>query len=107
AAAGELGLQAPDTGRFPALGLCRAARNRGSAATTALSAANEIAVQAFLESRIGFLDISRIVEEAVAALEGKEAGLIAKSPTTFDEVAAVDQAARRAARDIAGSLAAA
>ena len=107
AALGSLTFEAPDTAKFPALALCRTALDRGAAATTALSAANEIAVQAFLESRIGFLDISRIVEEAVAVLEGKEAGLIAKTPTSFDEVAAVDQAARRAARDIAGSLAAA
>jgi 1-deoxy-D-xylulose-5-phosphate reductoisomerase len=89
------------------LALCRTALGTGAAATTALSAANEIAVQAFLESRIRFLDICRIVEEALAALEGTEAGLIAKSPTSFDEVAAVDQAARRAAQRIAGSLAAA
>lgn len=107
AALGALTFEAPDTNKFPALALCRAALDRGAAATTALSAANEIAVQSFLESRIGFLDISRIVEEAVAALEGTEAGLIAKTPTSFDEVAAVDQAARRAAREIAGSLAAA
>jgi 1-deoxy-D-xylulose-5-phosphate reductoisomerase len=104
---GSLTFDAPDTKKFPALGLCRAALSRGAAAANALSAANEIAVQAFLESRIGFLDICRIVGEAMAALEGSEAGLIAKTPSSFDDVAAVDQAARRAAQTIAGSLAAA
>jgi 1-deoxy-D-xylulose-5-phosphate reductoisomerase len=104
---GQLTFEAPDASRFPALGLSRGALKRGAAATTALSAANEIAVQSFLESRIGFLDICRIVEEAMTALEGADAGLIAKTPSSFDEVGAVDQAARRVARTIAGSLAAA
>jgi 1-deoxy-D-xylulose-5-phosphate reductoisomerase len=104
---GALTFEAPDAVRFPALGLCRAALNAGAAATTALSAANEVAVEAFLARRIGFLDICRTVEQAMTELEGAESGLIANSPTSFDQVAAVDQAARDAARRIAGSLAAA
>ena len=107
ASVGQLTFEAPDSDRFPALGLCRAALDRGAAATTAISAANEIAVAAFLAGRIGFLDICRVVEQAMSELEGLESGLIAKSPTSFDEVATVDQAARRAAQRIAGSLAAA
>jgi 1-deoxy-D-xylulose-5-phosphate reductoisomerase len=104
---GALTFEAPDTARFPALGLCRTALSAGAASTTALSAANEVAVEAFLAGRIRFLDICRIVEEAMTQLEGADAGLIAKTPSSFDEVAAVDQAARRAAHVIAGSLAAA
>lgn len=107
AALGSLTFEAPDAARFPALELCRAALRRGVAATSALSAANEVAVEAFLAGRIGFLDISRLVEQALAHLDGAEPGLIAKTPSSFDEVAAVDQAARGAARTIAGSLAAA
>jgi 1-deoxy-D-xylulose-5-phosphate reductoisomerase len=107
AAMGPLTFEAPDPVRFPALGLCRAALSTGAAATTALSAANEVAVEAFLAGRIRFLDISRIVEESVLELQRSDAGLIAKTPTSFDEVATVDQAARRAAQRIAGSLAAA
>lgn len=107
AALGSLTFEAPDASRFPALGLCRAALDSGAAATTALSAANEVAVEAFLAGRIGFLDICRTVEEALDGLERAESGLIAKSPTSFDQVAAVDRAAREAARRIAGSLAAA
>jgi len=102
-----LSFEAPDTARFPALQLCRNALTAGAAATTALSAANEVAVEAFLQGRIRFLDICRIVEEVMAELEGRKTETIAKSPTSFDEVAAVDQAARDAARRIAGSLAAA
>jgi 1-deoxy-D-xylulose-5-phosphate reductoisomerase len=107
AAVGALTFEVPDEGRFPALALCREALRRGAAATTALSAANEIAVQAFLDGHIRFLDICRIVEQTLSRLEGTEAALIAKSPTSFDQVAAVDQAARRAAHEIAGSPAAA
>ncbi len=104
---GSLTFETPDAARFPALNLCRAALLTGSAATTALSAANEVAVDAFLESRIRFLDICRIVEEAMNSLEGSDAGLIAKTPSSFADVAAVDQAARVAAQRIAVSLAAA
>jgi len=104
---GSLNFEAPDTAKFPALSVCRAALKRGASATTALSAANEVAVEAFLNGRIRFLDICRIVEDSLALLEGNGAASIAKSPTSFDEVAAVDQAARDAARRIAGSLAAA
>jgi len=103
----SLTFEAPDTVKFPALGLARSALKAGAAATTALSAANEVAVEAFLGGRIGFLDICRIVEEAMELLEGGGAASIAKSPSSFDEVAAVDQAARSAARRIAGNLAAA
>lgn len=103
----QLTFEAPDPVRFPALRLARSALDRGAAATTALSAANEIAVEAFLDGRIRFLDISNTVEQALSHLEGAEAGLLAKMPSSFDEVRAVDQAARRAARLIAGNTAAA
>jgi 1-deoxy-D-xylulose-5-phosphate reductoisomerase len=102
---GALTFEAPDLDKFPALKLCRAALEAGAASTTALSAANEVAVEAFLAGRIRFLDITRVVEEAMQRLLSAEP--IAKSPSSFDEVAEVDQAARSAAVRIAGSLAAA
>ena len=104
---GALNFEMPDSSRFPALDLCRSALQLNAGATTALSAANEVAVDAFLESRVGFLDICTIVEEVMAVLDGSDAGLIAKSPSSFAEVVAVDQAARAAAQRIAASLAAA
>jgi 1-deoxy-D-xylulose-5-phosphate reductoisomerase len=107
AATAALDFQAPDLARFPALGLARSALRAGPGRANALNAANEIAVGAFLAGRIRFLDISRIVEETLTVLEGSEAGLIAKTPISLAEVGAVDQAARRAAQRIAGSLAAA
>ena len=107
AALKALHFEAPDPVRFPALGLCRAALRAGALAPTALNAANEEAVAAFLDGRIRFLDMGKVVEEAITALEREQPGAIAKSPSSFDQVAAVDQAARRAAIRIAGSLAAA
>ena len=107
AAAGALGFEPPDRARFPALDLCRSAHQRGPAATAALNAANEVAVEAFLAGNLRFLDISRLVEQAMDSLERAEPALIAKSPSSLDEVEAVDQAARRAAQRIAGRLAAA
>jgi len=107
AAMGPLTFETPDAVRFPALGLCRAALKAGAAASTALSAANEVAVEAFLAGRIRFLDINQVVEDSVLDLHRSEPGLIQKTPTSFDEVAWVDQAARGAAQRIAGSLAAA
>ncbi len=104
---GALTFHAPDLERFPALSLCRNALRQGAAATTALSAANEVAVEFFLAGGIGFLDIARTAGAALEALSNEEAALIANSPTSFAEVAAVDQAARGAARRIAGRLAAA
>jgi 1-deoxy-D-xylulose-5-phosphate reductoisomerase len=104
---GALTFQVADLESFPALGLCRQALNMGAASTTALSAANEIAVEAFLAGGLGFLNIARTVEATLETLGRNDPGLIAKSPTSFAEVTAVDHAARREARRIAGTMAAA
>ena len=94
---GSLTFEAPDEMRFPALALARACLKAGPAHVAAMNAANEVAVAAFLSQRVGFLDIAALVEEAVAALGASEANLIAKTPSSFDEVYAIDAAARRAA----------
>ena len=61
AALGQLIFQPPAHDRFPALNLAIGSMRSGGLAPTVLNAANEIAVQAFLDRRIGFLDISRVV----------------------------------------------
>jgi 1-deoxy-D-xylulose-5-phosphate reductoisomerase len=91
AAFGTLVFEKPDSVRFPALRLARQALRDGGAASTILSAANEIAVEAFLESRIGFLDIPRIVESVMQELG-------APAIETLDAVLHWDGQARRAAR---------
>lgn len=65
AAIGQLTFERPDYERFPALRLAREALEAGGSAPTVLNAANEVAVLAFLDRRIGFLDIAKIVGEAL------------------------------------------
>lgn len=62
---GRLTFEPPDPQRFPALRLAREALRRGGGSPTVLNAANEIAVHAFLDGRIGFLDIAATVERTL------------------------------------------
>lgn len=75
---GSLTFERPDETRFPALRLAREALIAGGTAPTVLNAANEVAVAAFLDRTIGFLDIASVVERtlqrvAAARIEGLEA----------------------------------
>ena len=63
-----LQFEAPDLIRFPCLRLARAALAAGRSATAVLNAANEVAVDAFLEGAMGFLAIARTVEATLNAL---------------------------------------
>jgi 1-deoxy-D-xylulose-5-phosphate reductoisomerase len=69
----RLEFEPPDPARFPLLGLAREAGERGGTYPCAFNAANEVAVAAFLDSRIGFLDIARLVENALGAADGAPA----------------------------------
>jgi 1-deoxy-D-xylulose-5-phosphate reductoisomerase len=60
-----LAFQAPDFARFPCLRLAFAALNAGGTASVSLNAANEVAVQAFLEKQIRFTDIYRVIEHTL------------------------------------------
>ena len=99
AALGRLEFSEPDMVRFPALRLARAALRAGGAAPTILSAANEMAVQAFLQRRIGFLDIAGTVERVMDAMGTPPAD-------TLDAVLEMDAEARRAAERFATARAA-
>ncbi|SEM59975.1 1-deoxy-D-xylulose 5-phosphate reductoisomerase [Sphingomonas gellani] len=85
---GKLEFEAPDLERFPALRLARQAVDAGGGYPAVLNAANEVAVEAFLDERIGFLEIAAIVEDTMQRLD-------TPSPTTLDAVLAVDAEARR------------
>ncbi|HEY4134189.1 MAG TPA: 1-deoxy-D-xylulose-5-phosphate reductoisomerase [Alphaproteobacteria bacterium] len=87
---GSLTFEAPDQKRFPALRLARESLQAGHGAPTVLNAANEVAVQGFLEGRISFLDITQVVERALEALP-------APAVDTLDAVIEVDRQARREA----------
>jgi 1-deoxy-D-xylulose-5-phosphate reductoisomerase len=69
-AAGGLGFRAPDTARFPALRIAREAGRTGQRATTALIAADQVAVERFLAGSLGFGDIPRVLEAAVERFGG-------------------------------------
>jgi 1-deoxy-D-xylulose-5-phosphate reductoisomerase len=99
AALSRLDFAEPDMTRFPALGLARDALRAGGGAPTILSAANEVAVEAFLQRKIGFLDIVRIASR-VLHLMG------APSADTLDDVIALDTDARRTATRLAAARAA-
>jgi 1-deoxy-D-xylulose-5-phosphate reductoisomerase len=68
AAQGRLEFEPPDMDTFPCLALARGALRAGGTAPAVLNAANEIAVSAFLQGRIGFLSIAALVEDALAAI---------------------------------------
>jgi len=64
--AGNLQFEAPDMARFPCLRLAREAAVAGGLAPTVLNAANEVAVAAFLEGRLNFAGIARVIEAVLA-----------------------------------------
>ena len=66
---GPLHFEGADLDRFPCLGLAYEAIRRGGNAPCALNAANEVAVAAFLQDRIGFYDIARMCERALSGLD--------------------------------------
>ena len=68
-----LEFDAPDVEAFPLLALAREAGERGGTLPCAFNAANEVAVQAFLEGRIRFLDIDAVVADVLARVDGAPA----------------------------------
>ncbi len=68
-----LEFESPDHERFPLLTLAREAGERGGTYPCAFNAANEVAVAAFLEDRIGFLEIAQVVEDALERVDGSPA----------------------------------
>jgi len=67
-AIGQLEFEPPDHVRFPSLGLARAAARAGGTAPTVLNAANEVAVQAFLDRRLNFVGISTVIDKVLQRL---------------------------------------
>jgi 1-deoxy-D-xylulose-5-phosphate reductoisomerase len=95
AALGSLTFEKPDPERFPALRLAKEVLETGGSAGAVLNAANEVAVAAFLEKRLGFLGIAGLVETTLADC----ADLIALPLETAEDVYEIDAEARRRARD--------
>ena len=91
--------RAPDHAKYPCLGLAYASGRTGGTMTGVLSAANEQAVELFLEERIGYLDIVRVVEACCDAHRG--AGFV-ETPS-LEEIVHYDQWARRYVAERVGS----
>lgn len=92
ASVGKLQFEKPDAQRFPSIELARQALRDGAMAPTVLNAANEVAVAAFLDRRIGFLDIARTVGETMERLPSTPMG-------SLDDVISIDSTARRLAAE--------
>ncbi len=87
-AQGRLDFEAPDLDAFPCLRLAWQAMEAGGSAPAILNAANEVAVSAFLQGRIGFLSIPALVEHALSALPHMAAD-------TLDALLAADARSRQ------------
>jgi len=96
---GTLSFEVADVIRFPALALARQALEQGGAAAIVLNAANEIAVASFLDRRIGFNDITRLVGEALE--RNREA-----APQSIADVVAIDRSTRIMAGELVAKVAA-
>ena len=89
----HLDFEEPDFERFPCLRLAFEAAEKGGAHSIALNAADEVAVEAFLESRIPFTGIPRTIEKVLSSITEAH-------PTTIAEVLATDREARQTARTL-------
>ncbi|KAF1027848.1 MAG: 1-deoxy-D-xylulose 5-phosphate reductoisomerase [Burkholderia plantarii] len=93
----SLTFEKPDLARFPCLALAIQALDAGGVASAMLNAANEVAVEAFLERRAGFMDIAHTVSAVLDRLPNRE-------PDGIDDVLAADAEARRVAGEVIAGL---
>jgi 1-deoxy-D-xylulose-5-phosphate reductoisomerase len=89
---------APDFKKFPALRLAYEAFRAGGSAACTLNAADEIAVEAFLNGQISFPAIAAVVEETLSRVPSREAGSV-------QEILEIDEQSRSTARNIVGERA--
>jgi len=85
---GQLDFERPDHGRFPSVQLARAAARAGGTAPALLNAANEVAVQAFLDRRLNFTGIATVIDQVLQHVD-------ACPVRTLDDVLEADATARR------------
>jgi 1-deoxy-D-xylulose-5-phosphate reductoisomerase len=95
--AGRLEFSSPDYERFPCLGLAFRALREGGTVPVVLNAANEVAVDAFLDGRLGFTSIPTVIERTMTAHDPERV-------STLQVVRRVDAWARDRARDISRAL---
>jgi len=93
----QLTFEAPDPVRFPALRLARMALEEGGSAPTVLNAANEVAVHAFLDNRLKFLDICRLVEDTLGRIKTRPI-------SSLEDVFQLDEESRTTAGELLKEL---
>jgi 1-deoxy-D-xylulose-5-phosphate reductoisomerase len=86
-----LSFESPDEERFPALKLAKQALYSGGNSPTIMNAANEIAVEAFLDGRLQFMDIPSFCECVIDSVQGQKGD---KSPVSVEEVLDIDHSTR-------------
>jgi len=102
---GQLTFEAPDTERFPSIALARQALTTGGMAPAAMNAANERAVAAFLDRRIGFLDIVAVVTETLERMDASgDLDVGVNADGALEIAMSTDGAARRVANDVLAGL---
>jgi 1-deoxy-D-xylulose-5-phosphate reductoisomerase len=97
AALGSLTFEEPDAQTFGCLRLAREAGKAGGTAPCVLNAANEVAVQAFLDSRLSFAGIPEVIERTLEALPGRPVG-------HFSDLYEVDSEARAHAAELVAAV---
>jgi len=105
AAFGQLTFEAPDLEKFPAIVTARAALAHGGAAPTVMNAANEVAVAAFLDRRLGFLDIASTVDRTLDKMNSLDHLETSAGDDILETAMRVDASARRVATDVVAGLA--
>ncbi|MDR7229554.1 1-deoxy-D-xylulose-5-phosphate reductoisomerase [Caulobacter sp. BE264] len=99
AAYGQLTFESPDLDRFPSIGIAREALRLGGAAPAAMNAANEVAVAAFLDRRIGFLDIAGAVAGTLERMNSL-GDLSVSEGDAVESAMLIDGSARRIAAEV-------
>ncbi len=94
----KLEFQEPDQTNFPATAIARSAIAAGGASPAIMNAANEVAVAAFLDGKIGFLDIVSVVQDALSRFAPD-------APKTIDDIMAIDGEARLVAETLCQDIA--
>ena len=89
----------PDFARFPLLKLAYQCQEAGGSSTCTLNAADEVAVDAFLEGRIGYLSINEIVQETLSRMPSR-------TPRSVGDILEIDRESRAVAREVATARAA-
>lgn len=97
---GSLTFSAPDPERYPALRLARAVMKTGGLAGAVFNAAKEVALDGFIEGRIGFLDMARVVETVLERISATTD--LGTRPGTLDMILGADREARAVAGAVIG-----